>query len=327
MPEIEGATLAAREFACEVILTGDETVIRSALDSFDVREVTKRLHIVHASQRVEMDESPAFASRRKMDNSMSRGMQLVNDGEADAFVTAGNTGAALTNGLLIMGRIKGAKRPALAGIVPVINGRCVMLDLGANSVCKSEHLYQFGIMGSVYAQKVLGIVSPKVALLSTGEEAGKGNLLTQDAYTMLSQNSALNFVGNIEGRELFAGAADVVIADGFTGNVAIKVTEGVATMVVTMIKDAFRSSPLAMLGGTLARRAMRETQKQFDPNEYGGVPLLGLDGIAIVAHGRSNGRAIRSAINVAIEAITHDMLDETRALLSEMLTTEDNQGR
>lgn len=321
MPEVEGATLAVREFDCEVLLIGDKRLLRPALDRLQTQDVDQRLHIVHAPKRVAMNEAPAFASRRKSDNSMSRGMQLVHDGEADAFVTAGNTGAALTNGLLILGRVHGAKRPALTAAIPVRTGRCVVLDIGANADCKPEYLYQFGVMGSVYAEKVLDIAAPRVALLSTGEEAGKGNALTQEAYLMLSQSSALNFVGNVEGKELFAGAADVVVADGFTGNIAIKVTEAVASMMGAMIKDAFLSSPLTMLGGMLARAGIRRVEKQLDPNEYGGAPLLGLNGIAIVAHGRSNGRAIRSAINVARIAVGQDILYDIRARLSDLLTT------
>lgn len=323
VPEIEGAVLAAREFACEIILTGDEDLLRPAIDKLRDMAVADRLSILHAPQRVAMDESPAFASRRRSENSISVGMQLVRDGKADAFVTAGNTGAALANGLLILGRINGAKRPALTAVIPVRSGNCVMLDIGANAECKPEYLFQFGVMGSVYSEKVLGVSSPRVGLLSTGEEASKGNTLTQQAYTMLSESGALNFVGNIEGKELFAGAADVVVTDGFTGNITIKVAEAVAGMVGVKIKEAFRSNPLAMIGGTLASTAIRRAAKQLDPNEYGGAPLLGVDGIAVVAHGRSNGLAMKSAINVARMAVAQDMVSEIREGLSNRLTMSD----
>lgn len=319
-PEVEGAILAAREFSCDVILTGDETMLRLEIERLQAQDVSQKLHIVHTPQQVDMNEAPAFASRRKSDNSMSRGLQLVRDQEADAFVTAGNTGAALTNALLVLGRIRGAKRPALTAVVPVRNGRCVMIDIGANAECKPEYLYQFGIMGSVYAEKVLGIEKPRVGLLSTGEEPGKGNVLTQQTYDMLQESRALNFVGNVEGQQIFAGAADVVVADGFTGNIAIKITEAVAAMMGSMIKRALMSSPLAMLGGILARAAIKRVERQLDPNEYGGAPLLGINGIAIVGHGRSNGRAIRSAIKVALTAHNQEMLDEIQRVLSQRLS-------
>jgi len=266
-----------------------------------------------------MADTPAFASRRKSENSIARGMQLLRDGEADAFVSAGNTGAILANGLFIIRRLPAARRPGLTVLLPIPRGRCVFLDVGANSYCKPKYLQQFAVMGSVYAEKVLGIATPRVALLSNGEEAGKGNALVKAAYPLLQNHTALNFVGNIEGKEMFAGAADVVVADGFTGNVALKITEAAAGMVRDMIKEALRSTAAATLGGLLARSAIRSTLRPLDPNEHGGAPLLGLNGVVIVAHGRSNAHAICNAIGAARTAIRQNVLAEMQDVLNDRL--------
>ncbi len=315
-PELHGATRAATEFGCRVVITGDEALLRPALAQITSPSSPDLLRIVHAPDRIEATEAPAFASRSKSQNSMARGIQLLRDGEVDAFVSAGNTGAILANGLFILKRLPGALRPALAVVLPIPRGRCIFLDVGANSQCKPAYLQQFAVMGSVYATKVLRIATPRVALLSNGEEAGKGNALGKEAYPLLQNHSALNFVGNIEAKEMFAGAADVVVTDGFTGNVALKITEATAGMVGGMIKDAMRSTALATLGGLLARSAIRSTLLPLDPNEHGGAPLLGLNGVVIVAHGRSNAHAIRSAIDAARTAIWQNMLAEMQDALS-----------
>ena len=232
-PELHGAARAAAKFGCQILVTGDEALLRPALAQTNANRSAPLLRIVHAPERMDMAEPPAFASRRKSENSIARGMQLLRDGEADAFVSAGNTGAILANGLFIIRRLPAARRPGLTVLLPIPRGRCVFLDVGANSYCKPKYLQQFAVMGSVYAEKVLGIATPRVALLSNGEEAGKGNALVKAAYPLLQNHTALNFVGNIEGKEMFAGAADVVVADGFTGNVALKITEAAAGMVGT----------------------------------------------------------------------------------------------
>lgn len=308
-PEVLGAIQAVREFGWQIILTGNETQLHNALNRAAGPRLPENITVEHAPERVTSGEQPAFASRQKTQNSIARGFDLVKSGAADAFVTAGNTGAALTNGLLVLKRIAGIRRPALTVTLPVKNGRCIMLDIGANAECKPEYLFQFGIMGAVYAETVLGIKNPRVGLLSNGEEAGKGNELTRAAHRLLA-TAKLNFIGNIEPKEIFGGGADVVVTDGFTGNVALKVTEAVAVLVGSMIKDAFMSSPLAKMGGLLARSAIQHARRDLDPNEVGGVPLLGLNGIAIKAHGRSNARAIRSALVAAAAAAQNNMIEK-----------------
>lgn len=310
-PEVLGAIQAVREFGWQIILTGNETQLHNALNRAAGPRLPENITVEHAPERVTSGEQPAFASRQKTQNSIARGFDLVKSGAADAFVTAGNTGAALTNGLLVLKRIAGIRRPALTVTLPVKNGRCIMLDIGANAECKPEYLFQFGIMGAVYAETVLGIKNPRVGLLSNGEEAGKGNELTRAAHRLLA-TAKLNFIGNIEPKEIFGGGADVVVTDGFTGNVALKVTEAVAVLVGSMIKDAFMSSPLAKMGGVLARSAIQHARRDLDPNEVGGVPLLGLNGIAIKAHGRSNARAIRSALVAAAAAAQNNMIEKLR---------------
>jgi len=324
-PELHGAARAAAELGCRILITGNEALLQPALAQINTGRSAPLLRIVHAPERVEMAETPAFASRRKSENSIARGMQLLRDGEADAFVSAGNTGAILANGLFIIKRLPAARRPGLTALLPIPHGRCVFLDVGANSDCKPEYLQQFAVMGSVYAEKVLGIATPRVALLSNGEEATKGNALVKTAYPLLQNHTALNFVGNIEGKEMFSGVADVVVTDGFTGNVVLKITEATAGMVSGMIKEALRSTATATLGGLLARSAIRSTLQPLDPNEHGGAPLLGLNGVVIVAHGRSNAHAICSAIGAARTAIRQNMLAEMQAVLSDRLS-EQPQG-
>ena len=307
-PEVLGAIQAVREFGWKIILTGNESQLRAALKRAGGEHQAEGIAVAHAPELVTSGEQPAFASRQKTNSSMACGFGLVKSGVVDAFVTAGNTGAALTNGLLVLKRIAGIRRPALTVTLPVKNGRCIMLDVGANAECKPEYLFQFGIMGAVYAETVLGITNPRVGLLSNGEESGKGNELTRAAHHMLAA-AKLNFIGNIEAKEMFGGAVDVVVTDGFTGNVALKLTEAVAGLVGSMIKDAFKSSPLAMIGGLLSRSAIQNARRDLDPNEVGGVPLLGLNGIAIKAHGRSNSRAIRSALVAAAAAAQNNMIE------------------
>ncbi len=315
--ELHGASIAASEFGCQVLITGDKALLQPVLNQITTARSAHLLRIVHAPERIEMAENPVFASRVKRESSIAIGLQLLRDGEADAFVSAGNTGAILANGLFILRRLPGARRPALTVLLPIPSGRCVFLDIGANTDCKPEYLEQFAVMGSLYAKRVVGIPTPRVALLSNGEEASKGNELVKAAYPMLKNNTALNFVGNIEGKEMFEGAADVVVADGFTGNIALKITEAATGMISGMIKDAMRSTAAATLGGFLARSAIRRTLRPLNPNQHGGAPLLGLNGIVIVAHGRSNAHAIRSAIKAAQTAIRQNMLAELKVVLSD----------
>ncbi|HUN22787.1 MAG TPA: phosphate acyltransferase PlsX [Anaerolineales bacterium] len=321
-PEAEGALMAAQALNCEIIVTGDEPRLKAALEQASSKGLPSNIRIVHAPQVISMGEKPAFAARSKSDNSMARGIQLVRDGEADAFVTMGNTGAALTNGLLILRRIRGCKRPALTAPIPTATGKAVLLDVGANSECKPEFLLQFAIMGSLYAERVLGIANPRVGLLNNGEEAGKGNELAKATYPLL-KTSGLNFVGNIEGKEAFNGSADVIVTDGFTGNIALKVAEAVAKLVGQKMKDALKQNPLAMVGGLLAQSALRNAVKDLDPREIGAAPLLGLNGLVMVGHGRSDGQAVFSAIKSTQVALEQNMLSAIRETLAQKLTEED----
>ena len=321
-PEVEGAVIAAREFGDEIIITGDEARLRPLLNTHLNGETQLKISIVHSSETVAMGETPAFASRHKSDNSMAKGLQLVKEGQAEAFVTMGNTGAALSNGLFIFKRIRGVKRPALTVQIPTRTGKTIMLDIGANADCKPDYLLQFGIMGSVYAAQVLGIANPRVATLSNGEEAGKGNTLIKEAQTLL-KNSRLNYIGNVEPKEFYAEACDVAITDGFTGNVFMKTSEAVAKMMTDMIRENIKANPVTMVGGLLVRPAFGSIRKKLDPAEVGGALLLGLDGIAFVGHGRSNAHAVRSAIKAARTAAEQKLLDAIRSELAAQLSSRE----
>jgi glycerol-3-phosphate acyltransferase PlsX len=307
-PDVEGAVLAAREWGDdEIILVGDEARVRPELDKYDI--VGLKLELVHASQVIEMTDKPAVVAKAKTDSSMRVGMNLVRDGQADAFVSAGNTGGLLAVATLhSLKRIRGIKRPAITAVLPMAAGRVVMLDAGANADCRPEYLLQFGMMGSIYAERVLGVENPRVALLSNGEEPGKGNELVKEAFGLFKA-SRLNFIGNVEGKEMIACGADVVVTDGFTGNVALKTIEATAKMLNNLIRDELMSNPLTILGGLLAKPAFRRVAGQIDPYEVGGAPLLGVDGIVIGAHGRSNGRAMYNAIRQARLAVQGDMVN------------------
>ncbi|MBH28551.1 MAG: phosphate acyltransferase [Chloroflexi bacterium] len=315
-PELHGALTAASEFGYEILITGDKALLAPALKEINSTSNSK-ISIIHAPEKIESDESPAFSSRKKTQNSIAAGMRLVKDGEADAFVSAGNTGAILANGLITLRRIPYTRRPAIAVLIPVPQGYFILLDVGANSDCKADFLHQFAIMGSLYAHKVLGIRQPKVGLLSNGEEENKGNELTKEAHALIKNDQNINFIGNVEGKEMFAGKADVVITDGFTGNVSLKITESVAKMVATLVKDAIKSNIISLIGGILVRKSIENTAHTLDPNEHGGAPLLGLNGIVVVGHGRSNSRAIRSAIKVAGKAVKNELLGELETALEQ----------
>jgi glycerol-3-phosphate acyltransferase PlsX len=302
---VEGGVWAAREYGIEVILVGREEDVRRELAKHDTSGLS--LPIVHASQVIEMEEHPAAAVKAKKDSSMVVGMDLVKRGEADAFVSAGNSGGVMAAALFRLGRIRGIKRPALSTIYPTTPGLCFMLDVGANTDCKPEYLLQFACMGVAYAERVLGIVNPRVGIVSNGEEEGKGSILVQEAYQMLKK-SGLNFIGNVEGKDIPAGMADVVVTDGFTGNVIGKLSEGLAESLLYVIKEEIKKSPIATVGALLARPAFEQVRKRLDYAEFGGAPLLGVDGVVIVAHGRSNAKAIKNAVRVTKQAVEGGML-------------------
>jgi glycerol-3-phosphate acyltransferase PlsX len=315
-PELHAALEAAHLFGDEIILVGHEDQLKPLLK--DLAGDHPPVRIVHAPETLEMDDKPAENARRKAQNSMAIGMGLIKSGEADAFVTAGNTGGAMANALFHLGRIRGVKRPALTALFPVKDGYCVVLDIGANADCKPEYLLQFAVMGSVYAQKVRGIQSPRVGLLSNGEEAGKGNELIKECYPLLKA-IGLNFIGNVEGKELFGGQADVVVTDGFTGNVLLKSSEAVAKLLTDIIRQELTSTLRTKIGGLLAKPAFNKIKKMMDPSEVGAAPLLGIDGLVFVGHGRSDTHALVSAIRVARQAVQADLLTALRTAIQERL--------
>ena len=324
-PDVEGAVLAAREYGVEIILTGDAAKLQPILDQALASKGGANLpiRIVNAPEMLTMhdkgEDLVMKARHKEAQNSMAVGYDLVKNGEADAFVTAGNTGAAMVTALFRLGRIRGVDRPALAPPFPTAKGSCIILDIGANPDCKPENLLQFGIMGSVYAERVRGIKNPRVGLISNGEEAGKGSELVKAAYPLLA-NAKINFVGNLEGKEIFNSHADVAVTDGFTGNVLLKSTEAVAKLLIDKIRESIKGGgPLAMLGGALIRPAMGKVRKMLDPSEEGAAPLLGINGLVFIAHGRSDAVAIKNAIRVAKEAAESKVLDAMKSAIEESL--------
>jgi glycerol-3-phosphate acyltransferase PlsX len=266
-----------------------------------------------------MDEHPAAAVKEKKDCSMVVGMEMLKRQEADAFFTAGNSGGALAAALFRLGRIRGIKRPALSTIFPSQKpqGYCFLLDIGANADCKPEYLEQFALMGSIYAERVLGVPNPRVAIVSNGEEEGKGNQLVQETVPLLKAGR-FNFVGNAEGKDIPWGLADVIVTDGFTGNVVIKLAEGVSGLLLDILKQEITSSNLSKVGALLAKPAFDQVKKRLDYREYGGAPLLGVDGVVIVGHGRSDSLAIRNGIRMAAQAVENGVLDAIKQGLTEV---------
>ncbi len=321
VPDVQGAVMAAREYGVEIILVGDEARVRPALEAANPGNLPIR--IVHAPEMLTMNdkgEDLAFKARHKdAQNSMAVGLDLVKKGEADAFVTAGNTGAAMVTALFRLGRIRGVERPALAPVFPTATGSCVVLDIGANPDCEAIHLYQFGIMGSIYAEKVRSVKNPKVGLVSNGEEEGKGNHLVKEA-TPLFKASRLNYFGNVEGKEVIGGKVDVAVTDGFVGNVMLKTSEAVAKLIVDKIKSAIKSGgPLALIGGALVKPALTQIKKLLDPSEEGAAPLLGVNGLVFIGHGRSDAFAIKNAVRVARNAVDARVLDAMKSAIEESL--------
>jgi glycerol-3-phosphate acyltransferase PlsX len=311
---VEGGVMAAREYGIELVLVGPQEAVTVELAKHDTTGLS--LPVVHASEVIEMTDEPSVAARRKKDSSMVVGMNLVKNGEADAFATAGNSGGALATALFRLGRIKGIKRPALSTVFPTRKGLCFISDVGANTDCKPLYLLQFGIMGSAYAERVLGIPNPRVGIVSNGEEEGKGSILVKEAFKLLKE-SDLNFIGNVEGKDIPAGLADVVVTDGFSGNVVIKLSEGVASLLMGVTEEEIKKRPVAMLGALLAKGALREVKSRLDYSEYAGAPLLGVDGTVIVGHGRSNAKAIKNMVRVGKEAVEKGMLEAIKEGVAE----------
>lgn len=299
-PEIEGAIQAARQYGVRVVLIGPEATIRQELGRHGSASRLP-IEIVHASEYITMEDK-VDAIRAKRDSSMRVGLRMVREGRAVGFVTAGNTGAAMATAKVVLGAIPGVDRPALAAVFPTAPGTAaILLDVGANVDCKPQNLEQFAVMGEVYFRGMFGRKNnPRVGLLSIGEEETKGNELTREAFQLLKQ-LPLNFVGNVEGRDLYNGQVDVIVADGFVGNVALKISEGVANLVRTALKESLKATITRQVGALLSRSAFTDFKKRLDHTEYGGAPLLGVKGVCIITHGSSNANAIKNAVRVAAE--------------------------
>ncbi|OGL09836.1 MAG: phosphate acyltransferase [Candidatus Rokubacteria bacterium RIFCSPLOWO2_12_FULL_71_22] len=309
---VEGAVAASREFGASVILVGDKAAVEREVLRLDAHALD--VQIRHTSQVVGMAESPSHALRRKRDSSLRVAAELVKEGTAGAFVSAGNTGAAMAISMFVIGVLPGVDRPAIAAVLPNLRRFTILLDAGANVNPKPWHLLQFAVMGHVYARDILGFDSPRVGLLSVGEEEGKGNDLTREAYELLKESS-LNFVGNVEGRDIYNGACDVVVTDGFTGNVALKISESLAEMLGSMLKEELLRDVRSKLGAKLAMPAFERFRRRIDYTEMGGAPLLGIDGAAIICHGASPVKAIKNAVRVAQEWATAGLNEHIKAAI------------
>lgn len=307
---VAGAVEAAREQAVSVVLVGHEGPIQAELDRLGTSGLDLRVR--HASEVVEAQESPSAALRKKKDSSIRVVTDLVKGGEADAMVSAGNTGAVMAHALVILGALPGVERPAIAAQVPTTTGYSVLLDVGANLDPKPRHLLQFAIMGSVYAKQILGAPEPRVGLLSIGEEETKGNELTREAFGALEEEPTIRFVGNVEGADIFNGKTDVVVCDAFTGNVALKISESVAETIVRLFRQELSAGFRGKAGLLLLRPGLRRLHRRIDYAEYGGAPLLGVNGVVIIGHGRSSAKAIKNAIRVTAECVKTNMLARIR---------------
>jgi glycerol-3-phosphate acyltransferase PlsX len=296
--EIDGALAATRDFGVGVILVGQPEKIEPELRKCGWRgDGDRGIELVEAAEVIAMDDPVATSVRRKKKSSLRIGTKLVIEGKADGFVSAGNTGAAMATAKMVIGMLPGVDRPALAALIPTKAAKPVLLlDVGANSECKPHHLAQFAVMGDAYSRAVLGTDKPTVGLMSIGEEEAKGNDLTKEAFPLLKQLSNINFVGNVEGRDVFAGLVDVIVTDGFTGNVMLKLSEGLTEAMLEMLKRELTATAVTKAGAVLAKPAFRSIKKRLDYSEYGGAPLLGVRRIVVIGHGRSNARAIRNAI-------------------------------
>ncbi len=299
-PEIEGTIHAARHYGVHVVLVGREPLIRAELGRIPAA-ASLPIQVVHASEVIAMEDKAVQAVRAKRDSSLRVGLRLVREGKASGFVTAGNTGAAMATAKMVLGGLPGVDRPALAAVIPTAVGTvAILLDVGANVDCKPQNLEQFAVMGEIYFRSMFGTRRPRVGLLSIGQEEGKGNDLTREAFPLLKQ-LPLNFIGNVEGRDLYNGKVDVIVADGFVGNVALKTSEGVANLVRATLKESLKATITRQVGYLLSRSAFADFKKRLDHTEYGGAPLLGVKGVCFITHGSSNANAIKNAIRVAAE--------------------------
>jgi glycerol-3-phosphate acyltransferase PlsX len=299
---VAGTVMAHRVLRSEVELTlvGDRERIAAELKSLRAEDLP--ITIIEAREAIDMSDSPIEAIKQKRESSINIGLQLQKDGKADAFISAGNTGAVMAASLLTLGRLKGVSRPAIAALVPTEEGVALLLDVGANSDCKAQHLYQFGIMGAIYSKFILKVKNPKVGLLSIGEERTKGNELTIASHKLLD-SSGLNFCGNVEGRDILRGTADVVVCDGFVGNIILKFAESTGGFFSKLLKKKIRGNLFATIGAVLMSAAFRSFRQSLDSAEYGGAPLLGINGVCIIGHGNSSPRAIKNAVLLAVDVV------------------------
>jgi glycerol-3-phosphate acyltransferase PlsX len=296
---VDGAILYCKELKRkdEIILVGDQSAIQKELDKHS-GSYKENISILHASDVIEMHDQPTAAIRKKKDSSMIRGITLCKDGDADAFVSAGSTGAQMAASLLILGRIKAVQRPGLGAFLPCEGGVVLLMDVGANAECKPIHLVQYGIMGSIFIQQIYGMNNPRVALLNIGEEPNKGNDLSIESHELMTR-AIPSFIGNLEGRDILRGNADVIVTDGFTGNIILKFAESIFGVFGRSFKRSVGKNLFSLTGALLVRHAFRDMKRNFDYQEYGGVPLLGVDGVSIICHGSSSAKAIKNAIKVA----------------------------
>jgi phosphate acyltransferase len=313
--EVEGTVQAARELNVRIVLVGKESVLAPLIKAAGGDGLP--IEIRNATQVVAMDEAPTAALRKKKDSSIRIAAELVRDGVVSGLVSAGNTGAVMAISKMVVGCVPGVDRPALATILPTLTGHLVLLDVGANVMCKPHHLVQFAVMGDLFSRKIIGVRSPRVGILSVGEEESKGNDLTKEVYKALKRTQ-LNFLGNVEGRDLYNGRADVIVCDGFTGNVALKTSEGLIEAVLKLLKVELSSNLQAMVGALLSQQSFKRLKKRLDYSEYGGAPLIGLRGVSIICHGRSSANAIKNAIRVAKEFAANQVNAELETEISKL---------
>ncbi|MCP2605228.1 phosphate acyltransferase PlsX [Candidatus Aminicenantes bacterium AH-873-B07] len=311
---VEGAIQASEELNVEIYLVGVEELIKREFDR--CKRKNAKITIVNAPEVIKMGES-IFSFRKKKKSSIRIGAQLVKKGEADAFVSAGDTGAVMFISKTILGALKGVERPALAILIPTLKGLSLLIDVGANAICKPRHLKQFAFMGKAFMESIMGMKNPTIGLMSIGEEESKGNELIKEAYFEL-KNSPLNFIGNLEGKDIYKGIADVIVCDGFTGNVALKVTEGIIEVLFFMMRREIMQNFFSKIGYLLMKRALKKLKKKIDYTEYGGALLLGLNGICIVGHGRSNSYAIKNAIKMAKKFVKNKVQEKIKLELLNM---------
>ncbi|PMQ02457.1 MAG: phosphate--acyl-ACP acyltransferase [Dictyoglomus sp. NZ13-RE01] len=308
---VKGAIEFVKEFHEKVILVGKEDLLKRELSNYSYPE--ELIEIYHASQVIEMGEHPAFAVKEKEDSSIVVCMKLHKENKVSAVVSAGNTGAVMSSALLILGRIPGIKRPAIATLIPTLSEKpSILLDVGANVDCKKEYLEQFALMGRIYLEEIFNVKNPRIGLLNIGEEEGKGNQLAQETYELLKNNKYFNFVGNIEGKDLFSSIADVIVCDGFVGNIAVKTAEGVAETLFTLLTKELTSSLWSKILAGLLKQKFRNVKKKLDYSEYGGAPLLGINGVVIISHGRSKAKAIKNALKVSLQVVKQKVNDKIK---------------